>query len=143
MPTAAGPRRLFTVRRVVSSVLLTAAFVGMAIAFMMHDDTPLATPRPQAVRTVSPTPNTLQLRQTEIFVELDPSYIVTTFLVNDTAVPDDQLVVIRGLNRYSFTPGTGRELKALPPGRTCVGISYALAVGGGEPGSFQWCFNVS
>ena len=135
--------RLFTPRRVVSSVLLAVAFAGMYMAFILHDDTPNPKLRPSAVRTVSPEPASLQLRQTEIFVELQPAYR-GTLAVNGTAIPDDQLDVIVGLNRYSFTPGEGQEISELPPGRTCAVVTYELVTDvNAEPGSYRWCFNVS
>ena len=135
--------RLFTARRVVSSVLLAVAFAGLYLAFVLHDDSPNPRLRPQAVRTVSPEPGTLQLRQTEIFAELEPAYR-GTLSVNGTVIPDDQLEVIEGLNRVSFTPGADRELESLPPGRTCAEVSYELVTDpGAEPGRYRWCFNVS
>jgi hypothetical protein len=134
---------LFTARRVISSVLLAVAFAGLYSAFLLHDDAPNPRLRPPAVRTVSPEPGSLQLRQTEIFVELQPTY-QGTLSVNGTTIPDDQLDVIDGLNRYSFTPGPDRELENLPPGRTCAEVTYVLVTGpDGEPGRYRWCFNVS
>lgn len=135
--------RLFTRRRVVSSVLLALAFAGIYQAFVLHDDSPNPKLRPAAVRTVSPEPASLRLRQTEIFVELDPSYRAT-LAVNGTPIPDDQLDVLVGLNRYSFTPGPGREIDELPPGRTCAVVTFRQVTDvDAEPGSYRWCFNVS
>lgn len=143
MPAAARPTRIFSVRRVVSSVLLAVAFGGLIVAFTMHDDKPNPRLRPRAVRTVSPEPDSLQLRQTEIYVELDPTY-TGTLAVNGTPIPDDQLDVIEGLNRYSYTPGEGKEIDELAPGRTCAAVTFDLAVTpGGDPGTYRWCFNVS
>ncbi len=141
VPPAAA--RIFTFRRVVSSVLLVVAFGGLVVAFIMHDDTPNPRLRPRAVGTVSPEPGSLQLRQTEIFVELDPAY-TGSLTINGTVIPNDQLDVIEGLNRYSFTPADGKEIDELPPGRTCAVIAFDQAVNpGADPGSFRWCFNVS
>ena len=135
--------RLLTPRRVVSSLLLALAAAGMYTAFILHDDTPNPRLRPSAVRTVSPEPASLQLRQTEIFVELEPAYR-GALSVNGTVIPDDQLDVIDGLNRYSFTPGEGREIDELPPGRTCAEVSFQLVTDpDAEPGRYRWCFNVS
>lgn len=143
VPPAARPARILSARRVVSSVLLAVAFGGLIAAFTMHDDTPNPRLRPRAVRTVSPEPDSLQLRQTEIFVELDPTY-TATLAVNGTPIPDDQLDVIEGLNRYSYSPGADKEIDELPPGRTCAVVTFDLAVTpGGDPGSYRWCFNVS
>ncbi len=141
--TAGRAAKLFTARRVVSSVLLAVALVGFVMAFVLHDDSPNPRLRPQAVRTVSPEPGSLQLRQTEIFVELEPAYR-GTLSVNETTIPDDQLQVIEGLNRISFTPGPDREIEELPPGRTCAEVTYELVTAPDvEPARYRWCFNVS
>ncbi len=143
VPPATAAARIFTFRRVVSSVLLAVAFGGLAVAFIMHDDEPNPLLRPAAVGKVSPEPGSLQLRQTEIFVELDPTY-TGTLRINGTVIPDDQLDVIRGFNRYSFTPAAGKEIDELPPGRTCAVVTFDKVVNPGtDPGSFRWCFNVS
>lgn len=143
MTSSTGLTRLLTPRRVVSSVLLAVAFVGIYTAFVLHDDSPNPKLRPSAVRAVSPDPGSLQLRQTEIFAELQPQYR-GTLAVNGTVIPDDQVEVIDGLNRISFTPGEGRELERLPPGRTCAVVSFEQVTDPEiDPGSFRWCFNVS
>lgn len=142
---AARPARppLFTLSRVVMSVLLAVAFAGMYVAFTLHDDSPNPRLRPQAVRTVSPEPDSLQLRQTEIFAELDPAF-TGTLAVNDVTIPDDQLEVIEGLNRYSYTPGEGNEIEQLPAGRTCATITFQrLGDAGALPSTFRWCFDVA
>lgn len=142
--TASRPAdRLLTPRRVVSSLLLAGAFAGVYMAFILHDDSPNPKLRPAAVRVVSPEPASLQLRQTEIFVELQPAYR-GSLAINGIPIPDDQLAVIDGLNRYSFTPGEGREIDELPPGRTCAEVSFEQVTDPNvEPGRYRWCFNVS
>lgn len=138
-----GIAALFTFRRVVSSVLLAGAFAGLVVAFIMHEEDPEAAAQPRQVTAVSPEPGTLQLRQIEIFVELDPTYR-GSLSVNGRPIPDDQLDVIGGLNRISFTPGAGKELRSLPAGRNCAEVIFEPAVGtGGDPGRYRWCFNVS
>ena len=135
--------RLLTRRRVVSSLLLAVAFAGIYTAFVMHDDTPNPKLRPAAVTAVSPEPASLQLRQTEIFVELATTYR-GALSVNGIPIPDDQLDVIDGLNRYSYTPGAGKEIDELPPGRTCAEVSFRQVTNeSAEPGVYRWCFNVS
>ncbi|MDP9388248.1 MAG: hypothetical protein M3Q48_10160 [Actinomycetota bacterium] len=143
MTAPARAPRLFTLRRIVTSVLLAVAAAGFYVGFSLHDDAPNPRLRPQAVRTVSPLPGTLQLRQTEIFVELEPAYR-GTLSVNGTPIPPDDLNVIEGLNRFSFTPGAGRQIEMLPPGRTCAAVTFQLVTDpAAEPGSYRWCFNVS
>ena len=135
--------RLVTVPRVVMSVLLALAGAGLYVAFTLREDPTPAAGRPPQVKTVSPEPGSLQLRQTEIFVELTAAY-TGSLTVNGVRIPEDQLQVIRGLNRYSFTPGAGREISELPPGPTCAIIEYQrVGDTGSSPGSYRWCFTVS
>lgn len=136
--------RIVTVPRMVMSVLLAFALASLYVAFSEHDESPNPRLRPSAVRTVSPLPASLQLRQTEIFVELAPQF-TAALTVNGIPVPDDQLDVIEGLNRYSFTPGEGKEIERLPPGRACAVVDYTPVAGaeGATGGSYRWCFNVS
>lgn len=141
VPTASRLREVLTSRKVISTVLLTLAVAGFIWAFSMHDDSPNPKLRPAAVLRVSPAPDALQVRQTDVFVELDPGY-KGSLVLNGVAIPDDQLTMV-GLNGYSFTPGKDREVKSLQPGQNCAVVSFALAVGGGNPGTYQWCFSVS
>ncbi|MEO6121707.1 MAG: hypothetical protein ABIW46_03745 [Acidimicrobiales bacterium] len=143
MAAPATRPRLFTLPRVIMSLLLAVAFAGMYVAFTLHDDTSNPRLRPQAVRSVSPEPDSLQLRQTEIFAELEPLFSAT-LMVNDVVIPDDQLQVIEGLNRYSFTPGEGQEIEQLPAGRNCAVIRYQrVGDDASLPASFRWCFNIA
>ena len=139
---AVGPKRLVTLPRVVMSVLLALSAAGLYVAFTLHDDSPNPRFRPEAVSAVSPEPGSLELRQAEIFVELEPAY-TGTLVVNDRPIPPDQLQVIEGLNRISFTPGAGQEIETLPAGRNCVVVRFEPVGGQGEPpGTYRWCFNV-
>ena len=143
VPTTQRKERLVTLPRVVISVLLAFAFAGLYVAFTMHDDSPNPRLRPAAVRAVSPLPASLQLRQTEIFIELAPQYR-GTLAINGIPIPDDQIDVIEGLNRYAFTPGEDKEITELPAGRACADVDYTpVSEGSGVAGSYRWCFNVS
>ncbi len=138
-----GQRRpLVTLRRVVMSVLLAVAAVGMYVVTTMHDDSPTGGARSRTVKSVSPKPGTIQPRQIEIFAELDPSYR-GQLAINGTTIPDDQLAVIQGLNRISYTPREGREIERLPAGLNCAVVRFQPVPGAaGQPGSYRWCFSV-
>ena len=134
--------RLVTIPRVVMSVLLALAGAGLYVAFTLREDPTPAAGRPPQVRTVSPEPGSLQLRQTEIFVELDPSY-TGSLVINGTPIPDDQVQVVRGLSRVSFIPAPGKEVTALPPGVACAAVRFRpVSAGAGAGGTYRWCFNV-
>ena len=126
-----------------SLVLLAVAGGALYLALTLHDDSGTEGVRSGVVRSASPRPGTvIQLRQTEIQVELDSAY-AGELLVNGTVIPDDQLAVVQGLNRISYTPGPGREIETLPAGENCAVVRYRpVTSSGGQPGSYRWCFSV-
>jgi hypothetical protein len=133
--------RLVTFPRVVMSVLLAFAGAALYVSATLEDDSTEPV-RPSLVRTVSPAPGSAQLRQTEIFVEL-PSDYRGRLIVNGKPIPEDQVHVVPGLNRISFTPGKDKEIESLPAGQNCAVVSYQPVPGlAGQPGSYRWCFNV-
>lgn len=135
-------RRLVTLRRVVFAALLILAGFSLYLAGTLHDDSPTAGARSRVVKTVSPRPGSIQPRQTEIMVELDTGY-VGDLSVNGSTIPDDQLNVIQGLNRITYTPRPGREVESLPAGVNCAVVRFRpLAASPGQAGSYRWCFSV-
>ena len=126
----------------VLSALLAVAVGSLYLASRLHDDSLSAGVRSRVVKTVSPRPGTIQPRQTEILVELDTSY-TGALAINGATIPDDQLSVIQGLNRISFTPRAGREIEVLPAGTNCAVVRFQPLPGApGQPGSYRWCFSV-
>ncbi len=131
-----------TPRRVVVVALLALAGGALYMAATLHDDSLTAGARSGVVRSVSPRPGSIQLRQTEVQVELDSTY-AGELAINGKPIPDDQLAVIQGLNRISYTPGIGREIEALSAGSNCAVVRFRpLAGTDGQPGSYRWCFSV-
>ena len=131
-----------TPRRLVFAVLLVVAGGSLYLAASLHDDSPTSGARSGVVTSVSPRPGSIQLRQTEIRVELDSAY-TAELAINGRVIPDDQLAVVQGLNRISYTPGSGREVETLPAGNNCAVVRYRPVPGvAGQPGSYRWCFSV-
>ena len=136
----ANPRRLVTLRRVVISPLLAFAGALPYVAVTLTEDSGTGR-QPRVVRTVSPRPGSSQLRQTEVFAELDSAY-QGGLVINGRTIPDDQLRIIQGLNRISFTPGEGREIETFPAGLNCVVVRYRpITAETGSTGSYRWCFS--
>ncbi len=124
------------------AALLAVAGASLYVAGTLHDDSPTAGARSRVVKTVSPRPGSIQPRQTEILVELDTGY-QGELSVNGSSIPDDQVSVIQGLNRITFTPRPGQEVEALPAGVNCVVVRFRpLPASPGQPGSYRWCFSV-
>ena len=142
MTHAMGPRRLLSVRRVVISILLALSAAGLYVAFTLHEETPATPFRPSVVTVVSPEPGSLEVRQTEIFYELASEYD-GTLRVGGVEIPEDEIDVIEGLNRISFTPGEGKEIEALEPGaQNATAIFWPRAEGRRAALTYTWRFNV-
>jgi len=139
-----GPRqRLVTPYRAIVTLLLALAAGLMVLAAQSHPNPPPAF-HDSVVRVVSPAPGSLDLRQSEIFIEIDPTYDGSIEQVNQTTIPEDQLKRIPNLLRVTYDPGqpdsaTGR----LPAGRNCVLYRYWPV--GSDPArgtERSWCFNL-
>jgi hypothetical protein len=129
-------------RRIVITLLLAIALGGFFYAFTRPTDRQQPALRDAAVRHVEPAPGDLVLRQTEIAVDLDPTY-TGILTIDGHHIPEDQLDRIRGLNRVSFTPGEGKDFTKLSPGRHCAGVElWPTATPDVPHRSYPWCFEV-
>jgi len=139
-----GPRqRLVTPYRVIVTALLALAAGLLVLAARSHPNPPPAF-HDSVVRAVSPAPGSLGLRQSEIFIEIDPAYDGTIEQVNQTTIPEDQLKRIPNLLRVTYDPGqTDAATGRLPAGRNCVLYKYWPV--GTDPArgtERSWCFNL-
>src|SRR6202011_40475 len=100
-----------------------------------------------AVRSLEPQPGALALRQERIGVTLASDFTLAEqaasgLYVNNVGIPQDQIEFIPGLNQYFFTPGPGKDVASLPPGRNCAKILIRRIASAGDAGPpFGWCFN--
>lgn len=141
--TAPSPRPLVTRRRVVVSVLLALAAVGIVYAFNLHEEPEPVRYTHAAIVAVMPKPGAEVPRQTEVFVELKPGYDVIDIIVGDDAVQRDDLDVITGLNRFGFVPGEDEAIEKFESGRTCPTVEFvAVTEPKATPQRFSWCFSV-
>ncbi len=140
-------RHLVTRRRVVISVLLAACAVGLWYgASIGRPDNKPPTYTDPAIRSVTPQPGEAAPRQARIGATLLSPYTLATqttdgMSINGQGIPQDQLEIISGLNQYFFTPGPGKEVSSLPPGRNCVTLVIKRATDTSDPGHpYSWCF---
>ncbi|HEX7166635.1 MAG TPA: hypothetical protein VF230_06620 [Acidimicrobiales bacterium] len=129
--------------RIVSGVALVVAALAMFLAFDRGRDEEPPVRRGAIVR-VFPQPNTVALRQDAVGVELAFGY-TGSITIDRRVIPDDQLDVVPGINRVSFTPGDGKEIEELDEGRHCATVEYRSASPDATPGAatprdYTWCF---
>lgn len=136
--------KLFTLRRVVISLLLALAGGLLYVATTFYEEPQRLVPNDEAVQYVAPEPNTvLTLRQTEVVVQLDFDYRLDALVVNNTAVGGDDIVHVAATNRYSYTPGEGKTIEQFPEGRNCVTAEFRRTAGTPEAGRrYTWCFQL-
>lgn len=133
---------VFSVRRIVISLLLAASVVGIVVAFTMHEEREPLRLTHEAVRVVSPEPGEQVLRQTTVFVELQPDYTLDALQIQGRAVGGDDLEHIPGLNRWSFTPGDGKSIEEHDEGRNCATAEFHRSAAVDAPDTFTWCFSL-
>ena len=109
-----------------------------------------------AILAVFPQPGSNALRQEQIGVDLAFGH-TATITIDRRYIPEDQLDVVPGINRVSFTPGPGKEIESLDEGRHCATVSVTrgdaarassagtstTAPGSTAPQSYTWCFNAA
>ena len=143
--------QLITFRRIAISVILAACFVGLGYGLSLSRGTSKTIIyKDSAITALSPKPGEFALRQATIGVTLAPAYtlaetnspgfwIITGGQV--IPIPQDQLDIIPGLNQYFFTPGPGKDVTKLQPGRNCVNLRVRRANDPTDQGHpFSWCF---
>jgi hypothetical protein len=141
-----GP--VITVRRLVTSVILAGALALLVWGLSTTRPTNTAvTYNDEAVQLLEPEPGALALRQEHIAVTLKPAYTLAQanasgMSINSTPIPQDEIQVLPSLNQYIYTPGEGKAVTALPPGRNCATVIIKVAANPADPGHpFAWCFN--
>jgi hypothetical protein len=139
---------LITPRRIIISILLAACAAGLIYGASIGkpEDKPLVYTDP-AVKALAPQPGDLALRQTAIVATLASPFtldqaVTDGMSINGQGIPQDQIDVDQSLNTYSFTPGAGKDITSLPPGRNCVQIVIKRAADPTDTGhNFSWCFS--
>jgi hypothetical protein len=132
--------RAVTPRRLVIWVLLAASFIGVVFAFTTSRDEEPPRVQDEAVVRVFPQEGDINVRQDAIGVELAFGY-TGVIQVDRVEIPEDQLDRIAGINRISYTPGPGKEIGALAPGRHCATtVFWRQSESREQARTYTWCF---
>jgi hypothetical protein len=136
------PRR-FLVSVAVAAVVVGALFLmGHALSQGRKPTIRSAAEQARAVRSVSPAPGDIDLRQVKISAELAPGY-TGTLLYDGAEVPADDIQVVSALNTVTLDPQPDSQYRTLSPGQHCATVVYwPLAEGRNSAASYRWCFTL-
>ncbi len=151
-------RPFVTLRQVVTTAIVIAALAGFVWAFTLGDTAPPVRTSVSAVERLFPEENSaLELRQTQVGVDLAPGWI-STLQIDDTPIPDDQIncftiescesKTLDGVdpqNIFFFAPGKGKVIEELAAGPHCATATLTPVAGSesSSPQSVKWCFKVA
>ena len=92
------------------------------------------------IEQLIPSKNAKILQQDQIGIDLQTGYSAD-LAVNGTAIPEDQLTRVSGLDEVLFQPGQGRVFEEWPAGQNCVVATFwANDVGPSQSQTQSWCF---
>jgi len=133
---------IFTVRRIVISVLVAFALALLVFAVNLHHDPAPPIFTNEAVEGTFPNAGDLDLRQARIGIDLKSGYSAELAL-DGQPIPKDQVEVVVGLDQYFYQPGPGTATGALQPGRHCARADITNLTDPNQPQSnYSWCFQV-
>lgn len=122
-----------------------AAFVLAYLSFADGDDDPILSSGGQGdyVEALIPARNSQVPRQSRVGIDLITGWD-GVLVINDVAIPEDELVVTRELGLVEFTPGDGKAIEELAGGQNCVVATVWPISEGREQGArnVSWCFEV-
>lgn len=110
----AYPRWLWLVGAVVAVIVTSAVAVLITVG---GADSP--SQAGAGVDALIPTNDSQIVQQATVGIDLAPGY-AAELSVNGVPLPPDQVVVERGLNTVTFTPGPGQAYEQWPAGQTCL-----------------------
>ena len=128
-------------RRVVISLIATAAIVGLAFGFSSSRKPPKVLSESSVVLQRTPAEGDLDLRQTVVSVKLAPGY-TGDLLVDGQVVPDEDLHREPALYQITLQPQNGSPF-VLGPGRHCASVRYWPLTEPTDRRDYPaWCFNL-
>ena len=140
LPAARQP--IFTLRRIVISLLIAVGVGGLILAFSEAESEPPTVTVP-GVESVSPRPGTFALRQDRVIADLQTGF-EGVLQIDGVEIPEDQLQRTTELGIVSFAPGPEKEFEQLAPGRHRARVVFwPISEGRGDSNrTYDWVFNV-
>lgn len=140
------PRKV-ALRRTIIFLIVIACIGGLALAASRTrrgDERFLITgPSGGVVELQTPRDgDTLVNQQAQVGIDLTTGYDAN-LVVDGTLIPNDQLIRRPELNAVYFSPGPGKVIEKLPPGRNTVTALVFRLDGQNPPPAVTWTFNVA
>jgi hypothetical protein len=131
-----------TRQRIVISLLLAAAVVGIVFAFQLHEETEEPV-RIGAVQRVFPPQGQAMLKQDTIYADLSFPY-TGTLVIDEIEIPESQLkrIQVGDATRLSYTPTADSVTGSLEAGEHHAVVSYWLPDRPGEVSGYSWDFDI-
>jgi hypothetical protein len=146
-PSRSPLTRNDVVRRVVITLIVLACIGGLVLALQRADtgepDSPSAG-SPDVIEFLVPAQGAEVLQQANVAADLAAGW-TGTLVINDTEIPDAQLVREPGQNIVEYRPGPGQVIEQLPPGPNCAQVITWRVNESRERGRtpVEWCFEVT
>lgn len=131
-----------TRQRIVISLLLAVAVVGIVFAFQMHEETEEPV-RIGAVQRVFPPQGQAMLKQDTLYADLSFPY-TGKLVIDEVEIPDTQLkrIQVGEATRLSFTPAPDSVTGSLEAGKHHAVVSYWLPDRPEEVSGYSWDFTI-
>lgn len=136
--------------KIVAAVILTIAGALAVIAYLVatdeSGDSGAGTGSggtSEFVEDLIPQENTQVVQQSTIGIDLATGW-QGVLRLSGQEIPADQLVVSQALNQITFTPGPGKVVQSLSPGRLCAQALVWRSAAGRDNSerTVSWCFQV-
>lgn len=122
-------------------LLLGLAFIAVVVGAVLFAPQGVPTRLDDAVETIAPGDGDLVFGDTTVVVDMDAAYRAH-FVIDDIAIPDDQVTWTEPTGLHIFEPGPGKAIEGWTPGFHTVVISWDRTTGLPDPGSTRWSFRV-
>lgn len=131
-----------TRQRIVMSVLLAMAVVGIVFGFQMAVETEEPV-RIGAVQGVFPPQGQAMLKQDTIYADLSFPY-TGSLVIDEIEIPDTQLkrIQVGDATRLSYTPAPNSATGSLEAGKHHAVVSYWLPDRPAEVSGYSWDFTI-
>ena len=122
-------------------LLLGLAFMAVVVGAVLFAPNGSGGGYPATLERVDPVDGSLVFGQPRIVVDLEPGFRAA-LIVDDTPIPDEQVIWTEATGLHVFEPGPGKAVESWDPGFHVVTAQWDRVSGLPDPGMFTWSFRV-